>query len=69
MTARTELDVSQLVFEAHERCEAHLSPYNDPIVVGGQETYGYEIFEQLPDLDAAFFACGAGDWLPGLAVG
>ncbi len=29
-----------------------MSPYNDPIVVGGQGTCGLEISEQLPDLDS-----------------
>ncbi len=45
----------------------YVSPYNDPIVVGGQGTCGYEISQQLPDLDAAFFACGAGGLLTGSA--
>ncbi|MBM4188393.1 MAG: pyridoxal-phosphate dependent enzyme [Gemmatimonadetes bacterium] len=45
----------------------YVSPYNDPLVVGGQGTCGYEISKQLPDLDAAFFACGAGGLLTGSA--
>ena len=45
----------------------YVSPYNDPIVVGGQGTCGYEISKQLPDLDAAFFACGSGGLLTGSA--
>jgi threonine dehydratase len=45
----------------------YVSPYNDPLVVGGQGTCGYEISRQLPDLDAAFFACGAGGLLSGSA--
>jgi threonine dehydratase len=48
-----------------EEGKTYLSPYNDPIVVGGQGTCGLEISEQLPDLDAAFFACGAGGLLTG----
>ena len=44
-----------------------MTPYNDPIVVGGQGTCGYEISQQLPDLDAALFACGAGGLLTGSA--
>jgi len=43
----------------------YVSPYNDPLVVGGQGTCGYEISKQIIDLDAAIFACGAG----GLAAG
>lgn len=48
-----------------EEDKIYVSPYNDPIVVGGQGTCGLEISEQLPDLDAAFFACGAGGLLTG----
>ncbi len=50
-----------------EEGRIYVSPYNDPIVVGGQGTCGYEILQQLPDLDAAFFACGAGGLLTGSA--
>jgi threonine dehydratase len=53
------------VAEAEDKI--YLSPYNDPIVVGGQGTCGYEISKQLPDLDAALFACGAGGLLGGSA--
>jgi len=52
---------------AAEKDLIYVSPYNDPIVVGGEGTCGYEIFQQLPDLDAAFFACGAGGLLTGSA--
>ena len=50
---------------ADEEGKVYVSPYNDPIVVGGQGTCGYEISQQLPDLDAAYFACGAGGLLTG----
>jgi threonine dehydratase len=52
---------------AAEEGKTYVSPYNDPIVVGGQGTCGYEISQQLPDVDAAFFACGAGGLLTGSA--
>jgi threonine dehydratase len=45
----------------------YVSPYNDPLVVGGQGTCGHEISEQLPDVDAGLFACGAGGLLTGSA--
>mgnify|MGYP000129594387 CR=1 FL=1 len=48
-----------------EEGKIYVSPYNDPLVIGGQGTCGYEISKQLPDLDAAFFACGAGGLLSG----
>jgi threonine dehydratase len=47
--------------------KVYVSPYNDPLVVGGQGTCGYEISRQLPDVDAGFFACGAGGLLTGSA--
>jgi len=52
---------------AEEKDMIYVSPYNDPLVVGGQGTCGYEISKQLPDLDAALFACGAGGLLAGSA--
>ena len=52
---------------AEEEDKIYVSPYNDPIVVGGQGTCGYEISKQLPDLDAALFACGSGGLLTGSA--
>jgi len=52
---------------AEEEGGTYVSPYNDPMVVGGQGTCGYEISEQMPDLDAAVFACGAGGLVTGSA--
>ena len=52
---------------AEDKDKIYVSPYNDPIVVGGQGTCGYEISKQLPDLNAALFACGAGGLLTGSA--
>lgn len=43
----------------------YVSPYNDPLVVGGQGTCGVEISRQLPDLDAAVFAVGGGGLIGG----
>ncbi|MGD9344899.1 MAG: pyridoxal-phosphate dependent enzyme [Candidatus Aminicenantes bacterium] len=52
---------------AKEKNMIYVSPYNDSIVVGGQGTCGYEISKQLPDVEAALFACGAGGLLTGSA--
>jgi len=52
---------------AEEKDMIYVSPYNDPLVVGGQGTCGYEVFQQLPDVEAALFACGAGGLLTGSA--
>ena len=45
---------------AEEEDKIYISPYNDPVVVGGQGTCGLEISRQLPDVQAAFFAVGGG---------
>jgi threonine dehydratase len=45
---------------AEEEDKIYVSPYNDPVVVGGQGTCGLEISRQLPDVQAAFFAVSAG---------
>ena len=45
---------------AEEEGKIYVSPYNDPVVVGGQGTCGLEISRQLPDVEAAFFAVGGG---------
>ena len=52
---------------AQEQDKIYVSPYNDPIVVGGQGTCGFEISRQVPDLDVAIFACGGGGLLTGSA--
>ena len=45
---------------AEEEGKIYVSPYNDPVVVGGQGTCGLEISRQLPNVEAAFFAVGGG---------
>ena len=45
--------------------KTYVSPYNDPLVLGGQGTCGLEISRQLPDLDAAVFAVGGGGLIAG----
>jgi threonine dehydratase len=52
---------------AEDKDIIYVSPYNDPLVVGGQGTCGYEISRQLPDINSALFACGAGGLLGGSA--
>ncbi|UCC21814.1 MAG: pyridoxal-phosphate dependent enzyme, partial [Planctomycetota bacterium] len=55
---------------AEQEGKIYVSPYNDPVVVGGQGTCGLEISKQLPEVQVAFFAvggaglcCGSGGWL------
>jgi threonine dehydratase len=52
---------------AEDEDKIYVSPYNDPLVVGGQGTCGYEISKQFPDVESALFACGAGGLLTGSA--
>ena len=50
---------------AEDQNVPYISPYNDIDVMLGQSTLGYELMEQLPDLDAVFISVGGG----GLAAG
>ena len=50
---------------ARNEGKIYVSPYNDPLVVGGQGTCGLEISRQLPELDAAVFAVGGGGLIGG----
>jgi threonine dehydratase len=53
---------------ATEKGLAFVSPYNDPLVVGGQGTIGLEVAEQLPDVDAVFASVGGGGLIAGIAA-
>lgn len=43
----------------------YVSPYNDPVVVGGQGTCGLEIEKQVKEVDTVIIACGGGGLLAG----
>jgi len=59
--------------EAHARRQAektgrvYISPYNDPLVIGGQGTIGLEILEQLPTVDCILASVGGGGLISGIA--
>lgn len=61
-----------LVAEAAARKEAaasgltYVSPYNDPDVVSGQGTLGWELDEELESLDAVFISMGGGGLIAGV---
>lgn len=44
-----------------------IHPFEDPAVIAGQGTVGLELFDQVPDLDAALVAIGGGGLLAGVA--
>jgi threonine dehydratase len=41
-------------------------PYNDPAVISGQGSVGFELVEQLPDMDFIFSSIGGGGLVSGL---
>ncbi|MCC3860765.1 threonine/serine dehydratase [Pseudemcibacter aquimaris] len=45
-----------------------ISPYNDPLIVGGQGTIGFELFAEIQDLDAVFISLGGGGLMSGIAI-
>lgn len=45
----------------------YVHPFDDPLVIAGQGTIGYEIFEQLPDATHIFVPVGGGGLLAGIA--
>ncbi len=59
--------------ETHARQQAertgrvYISPYNDPLVVGGQGTVGLEILERLPRVDCIMVSVGGGGLISGIA--
>ena len=60
--------------EAHARRQAeksgqiYISPYNDPLVVGGQGTIGLEILDRLPQVDCVMVSVGGGGLISGCAT-
>ena len=47
---------------------SYVPPYNDPVVIAGQGTCGYELAQQLPEVDALFVALGGGGLIAGMAT-
>jgi threonine dehydratase len=62
------------VSERHARAAAaregatYVSPYNDPLVIGGQGTVGIELARQVAPAAAVFIALGGGGLLAGVAA-
>ncbi|MBN1163036.1 MAG: threonine/serine dehydratase [Candidatus Krumholzibacteriota bacterium] len=52
---------------AAERGWVYISPYNDPRIIGGQGTVGYELHHQLERIDAVFVSLGGGGLISGIA--
>lgn len=64
-------DSGQAEQEAHrvaqEEGRTYVSPYNDPDIVAGQGTIGYELIDQVPDMDAVVISVGGGGLASGIA--
>lgn len=45
---------------------SYVSPYNDPVVIGGQGTIGLELLAQCPVLDNVFISMGGGGLISGI---
>ena len=52
---------------ANQNDQVYVSPYNDPFVVAGQGTIGYEIKDQCDGLDAIIVSVGGGGLIGGTA--
>ena len=46
----------------------YIHPFDDPRVIAGQGTLGFEILEQVPDCDAILVPVGGGGLLSGIAI-
>ncbi len=53
---------------AAEHGLTYISPYNDPLVIGGQGTIGVELARQIDRLDAILVAVGGGGLISGIAT-
>jgi threonine dehydratase len=53
---------------SEERKLAYIDGYDDPAIIAGQGTMGFEIVEQVPDLDAIVVPVGGGGLLAGVAL-
>jgi threonine dehydratase len=67
-----EGDCVKAEIEARSQSEVtgypYISPYNDIDVIVGQGTIGYEINQQLDDIDAVFVSIGGGGLISGIAA-
>lgn len=52
---------------AKQQNRVYISPYNDRQVISGQGTIGYELINQLADIDAVIVPIGGGGLISGIA--
>lgn len=68
--AGADYDAAHALAEAHarERGALYLSAYDDPAIIAGQGTAGFEILEDLPDAGGLLVPVGGGGLIAGIAV-
>ena len=59
---------SEAVRRAKEGGLTYIHPFDDPHVIAGQGTLGFEILEQVPDAEAVVVPVGGGGLMAGLAT-
>ena len=52
---------------AAQQHKVFISPYNDPLVIAGQGTIGFELSRQIPNLEVVLLAVGGGGLAAGVA--
>lgn len=52
---------------AAEHDQTYISPYNDPLIIGGQGTIGLELRRQIETIDAILIPVGGGGLVAGIA--
>ena len=63
-SGETEINARKI---AEKKGIPFISPYNDNDIVAGQGTVGYEIWEELPDVDMVLAGIGGGGLISGIA--
>jgi len=53
---------------AEEKGLTYVHPFNDPVLATGQGTIAYEIFQDLPDVDAILVPVGGGGLITGIST-
>jgi threonine dehydratase len=62
-------DAEREALRRHELGAAvYVSPYNDPMVIAGQGTVGFEILEEWPDVDTILVPIGGGGLIGGIGL-
>ena len=62
-------DAEKKAYEiAEERGYEFIHPFDDPDIISGQGTLGYELLQQLPDIEAIVVPVGGGGLISGVAI-